>query len=93
MGDSKSQNILFHSPDWASAQKVWLHHWMTFFSYNVLNVNSSKCVSVNNQEGRAIPEVTNINSNEPLFYPYSVKINAVVVVMISMTYMQNYVVL
>ena len=88
MGDSKSQNILFHSPDWASAQKVWLHHWMTFFSYNVLNVNSSKCVSVNNQEGRV-----SINSNEPLFYPYSVKINAVVVVMISMTYMQNYVVL
>ena len=46
---------------------------------------------MNNQECRAIPEVTNINSNEPLFYPYSVKINAVVVVMISMTYMQNYV--
>ena len=64
---------------------------MTFFSYNALNVNSSKCVSMNNQECRAIPEVTNINSNEPLFYPYSVKINAVVVVMISMTYMQNYV--
>ena len=46
---------------------------------------------MNNQECRAIPEVTNINSNEPLFYPYSAKINAVVVVMISMTYMQNYV--
>ena len=45
------------------------------FSYNVLNVNSLKCVSINNQECRARPEIININSNEPLFYPYSIKIN------------------
>ena len=45
------------------------------FSYNVLNVKSLKCVSKNNQECRARPEIMNINSNEPLFYPYSIKIN------------------
>ena len=48
---------------------------MTFFSYNVLNVNSLKWVSMNNQDFKARPEVININTNEPLFYHYSIKIN------------------
>ena len=30
---------------------------------------------MNNQECRAGPEVTDINSNEPLFYPYSILVN------------------
>ena len=30
---------------------------------------------MNNQECRARPEVININSNEPLFYPYSILVN------------------
>ena len=30
---------------------------------------------MNNQESKARPEITNINSNEPLFYPYSVRIS------------------
>ena len=48
---------------------------MELFSCNVLNVNPLKCVSMNNQECRARPEVININSNEPLFYPYSILVN------------------
>ena len=43
---------------------------MTFFSCNVL-----KCVSMNNQEGRIRLQITNIKSNEPLFYLYSIGIN------------------
>ena len=43
---------------------------MSFFSCNAL-----KCVSMNNQECKVRPEIININSNEPLFYPYSVKIS------------------
>ena len=43
-----------------------------FFSCNVLNVNSLKCVSMNNEECRASPEIININSNEPSFYPCSI---------------------
>ena len=43
---------------------------MSFFIYNAL-----KCVSINNQECRARPEVININSNESLFYPYSILVN------------------
>ena len=43
---------------------------MTSFSCNELT-----CVSINNQVCRARPEVININSNEPLFYPYSILVN------------------
>ena len=44
---------------------------MTFFSCNAL-----KCVSIDNQECKVRPEILNIiNSNEPLFYPYSILVN------------------
>ena len=46
-----------------------------FFSSNVLNVNSLKCGSMNNQGCKIRPEIINLNTNEPLFYPYSIKIN------------------
>ena len=46
---------------------------MKFF--NLSNVNSLKWVSMNNQECRIRTEIININTNEPLFYPYSIKIN------------------
>ena len=43
---------------------------MSFFSCNAL-----KYVSVNNQECKVRPEIKNINSNQPSFYHYSVKMN------------------
>ena len=48
---------------------------MTFFNYNILNVNSLECVSMNNQECKIRSEIVNVCSNKPLFYPYSIKIN------------------
>ena len=30
---------------------------------------------MNNQEFKIRPEMINLNANEPLFYPYSIKIN------------------
>ena len=45
---------------------------MSFFSCNAVPL---KCVSVNNQECRIRPEIINVNSNEPTFYPYSIEIN------------------
>ena len=35
--------------------------------------NALKCGLMNNQECKVRPEIININSNEPLFCPYSVK--------------------
>ena len=48
---------------------------MTFFSYNVLNVNSLKCVSMNNQKSKIRSEIINFNTNEPMFYPCSITVN------------------
>ena len=48
---------------------------MTFFSCNVLNVNYLECVSINNQECKIRSETINVNTNEPMFYPYSITIN------------------
>ena len=64
---------------------------MKFFGCNILNVNPLKCVSMNNQECKIRPQKININSNKPLFYTYSIKINVVADAIISMIRMQNYV--
>ena len=50
---------------------------MSFFSCNALNAIPLKCVPMNNQECRIRPEKININSNEPLFYPYTIQVNNV----------------
>ena len=33
------------------------------------------CVSMNNQECKVRPKIIDINSNNPMFYPFSIKIN------------------
>ena len=48
---------------------------MRFFNCNVLNVNSLKCVSMNNQECKIRPEIINVSTNEPVFYPCSITMN------------------
>ena len=46
---------------------------MMFFGCNLSSVNPLECVSMNNQECKVRPEIVNVNSNEPLFYPFSIK--------------------
>ena len=48
---------------------------MTVFSFNVLNENSLEFASMNNQECKIRSEIINVNTNEPVFYPYSITIN------------------
>ena len=48
---------------------------ITFFYFNVLNVNSLECVSINNQERKTKTKIIIINNNEPVFYPFSIKVN------------------
>ena len=43
------------------------------FGYNLSRVNSLECISINNQECRARPEIVNVNSKEPIFHPYSIR--------------------
>ena len=37
--------------------------------------NALDCISMKNQECKIRPEIVNINSNNPIFYPFSTKIN------------------
>ena len=48
---------------------------MTFFSFNVLSVNSLELISMKNQECKVREEVINIDTNNPVFYPFTVKEN------------------
>ena len=47
---------------------------VTFFNL-CLSANSLKCISLNNQECKARPKIIDVNANEPVFYPYSIKVN------------------
>ena len=46
---------------------------MMFFDCDLSSINSLKCVSINNQECKVRPEIVNVNSNEPIFFPFSIK--------------------
>ena len=46
---------------------------MTFI--NLSNENSLECVSMNNQGRKIKTEIINPNTNEPMFYTYSIKTN------------------
>ena len=61
---------------------------MMFFGCSLSIVNPLKCVSMNNQECRVRPITVNVNSKEPVFFFFLVlkQVNAVVVVIISMTH-------
>ena len=43
------------------------------FGCNLSSVNPLECISMNNQEWKLRPEIVNINSNEPIFYPFNIK--------------------
>ena len=45
------------------------------FSCNELNLNSLVCVSMNNQDCKIRSEIINVNTNEPMFYRYSIITN------------------
>ena len=46
---------------------------MVFFGCNLSSVNPLECVSKNNQECKVRPEIVNVNSKEPVFFPFSIK--------------------
>ena len=44
-----------------------------FLGYNLSEVNSLECISINNQECRVRQKIVNVNSKEPIFYPFSTR--------------------
>ena len=48
--------------------------FLTVLSYmNSLSATSLSCILMNNQECKVRPEIINVNSDEPIFYPFSIK--------------------
>ena len=47
---------------------------MMFFS-SLSSVNPLECIAMKIQECKVRPESVNISSNDPIFYPFSVKVN------------------
>ena len=43
--------------------------------FNLAYVNSLECISMNNQECKVRPKIIDVNNNEPVFCPYSIKVN------------------
>ena len=46
---------------------------LTILCVNSLNANPFKCVSVTNQECKVRAQIANVNSDQPAFYPFSIK--------------------
>ena len=44
-----------------------------FLGCNLSRVNPLECFSINNQECKVRPEIVNVKSDEPVFYPFSIK--------------------
>ena len=50
---------------------------LSYFIYenSLLSTTPLNCISMKNQECKTRPQIININSNNPIFYPFSIKIN------------------
>ena len=43
--------------------------------FNLSYVNSLECVAMSNQDCRARPKIIDVNNNEPVLYPYCIRVN------------------
>ena len=43
--------------------------------FNTIKINSLECMSMINQKCMSRPKIIDVNANEPVFYPYSIKVN------------------
>ena len=39
------------------------------------NASSLSCISIINQKCKTRPQIVNVNSNNPIFYPFSIKLS------------------
>ena len=47
----------------------------SLFLSSVVSTTPLSCISMKNHESKVRPEIANINSNDPIFYPFGIKIN------------------
>ena len=54
-------------------KKVFFTGLTILLSVNLLNSTRLKCISMNNQKCKVRSAIINVNSDEPIFYPFSIK--------------------
>ena len=47
----------------------------SLFLSSLVSTTPLKCISMKNQECKTRPQIINVNSNNPIFYPFSIKKN------------------
>ena len=47
----------------------------SLFLSSLVSTTSLNCISMKNQECKVRPKIINANGNEPIFYPFSIKIS------------------
>ena len=55
---------------------VFIKKWFyigSLFSSSLVSATSLSCISMKNQEHKVKPENINVDSNEPVFYPFSIE--------------------
>ena len=54
-------------------KKIFVSTFMFFGSLS--RENPLECISMNNQECKVRPKIVNVNSNNPMYYPFSIRTN------------------
>ena len=54
-------------------KKIFLTGLTILSHFNPLSATPLSCISMNNQECKVRPKIINVNSDEPVFYPFSIK--------------------
>ena len=50
-----------------------VYYIRSLFLSSLVGTTTLSCISMNNQACKVRPEIVNVNSNEPVFYPFSIK--------------------
>ena len=56
-------------------KKVFFTGLTVLSSVNLLTITPLRCISMTNQQCKLRPEIVNVNSDEPVFYPFIIKTN------------------
>ena len=52
---------------------IYIKCFDSLFLSSLVSTTLLSCISMNNQACQVRPEIINLNSNEPVFYPFSIK--------------------
>ena len=60
-------------------KKIFLTGLTVLPYVNLLSAAPLSCISMNNQACKVRPEIINVNSDEPAFYPFSIKTSILII--------------